>query len=55
MQQNSIDTDICPVTNFILKAMQCDFNNLWVCTHCENKGNRCTEVCPNYTVKGFYK
>jgi len=37
---------------FIKKASLCDFNALWVCTHCDNKGNQCTEICSNYAVKG---
>ena len=33
---------------FIRRASLCEFNMLWVCTHPENKGNKCTEICKNY-------
>ena len=37
---------------FIKRASRCDFNKLWTCTHPDNKGQRCTELCKNFTVKG---
>jgi len=33
---------------FIRRASLCEFNKLWVCTHSENNGNKCTEICKNY-------
>lgn len=33
---------------FIRRASLCEFNMLWVCTHPENKGKKCTEICKNY-------
>jgi len=52
MQQKEKDS-INETAEFITKASLCDFNALWVCTHCDNKGNRCTEICDNYAVKGI--
>jgi hypothetical protein len=33
---------------FISKASECEFNYLWKCTHKEQKGKACTEVCKLY-------
>ena len=33
---------------FIRKASLCAHNNLWTCTHPDNKGKKCTAICNNY-------
>jgi len=37
---------------FIKLASMCDYNHLWTCTHKDSKGEKCTELCKNFTVKG---
>lgn len=33
---------------FMSIASECDFNYLWKCTHKDQKGKACTEVCKLY-------
>ena len=33
---------------FITKASYCDYNSLWKCTHKDQKGKKCTEICKLY-------
>lgn len=37
---------------FIRRASLCEHNHLWVCTHNDSKGKKCTELCVNYSIKG---
>ena len=37
---------------FIKVASMCDYNHLWSCTHKDSRGEKCTKLCKNLTVKG---
>lgn len=37
---------------FIQKASLCDYNHLWICNHKDSRGENCTKICKNYTIKG---
>lgn len=39
-------------TVFIKNASLCDYNHLWTCTHKDSRGEKCTKICENYTIKG---
>lgn len=33
---------------FIAFASLCEYNELWTCTHPNNKGEKCVEICKYY-------
>jgi hypothetical protein len=38
--------------DFIKKAMQCDYNALWICQHPDQINIKCTKICKHFAIYG---